>query len=458
MAQQFFYDGQIRRFITQFIRIISNFDVEFGKDRNGHKALQRVPVIYGDQSRQAASIIRGNSENALMNVPAIAVYVSALDYDRERLQEPTFVSKLNLRERAYDHDTGQYLDQQGDTFTVERLMPVPYKLTMKVDIWTSNTEQKLQIFEQFATLFNPGLEIQSTDNYIDWTSLSVVFLDSTNWDSRTVPTGAEEAISILTMQFSMPIWISTPAKVKKLGVVQRVLNNVYDSNGNIIDDAFSGSGSWLSSRAITLLNYGVLYSGNSLKLLEPTDQIIPEIHIRRKSTWEDLITEYGTLVNGTTQVRLQMTGSHHEIIGTVAYHPADPTQLLFTPFPDTLPANTIDAVDAIIDPFNVDVDQLNLLTPATGTRYLITNPIGNWGNNEGAVAWGGVAGAHFVANENDIIEYNGSHWTVAFNSEHENSVQYVTNLNTNVQYEWSNNQWTKSVEGIYGEGEWRIVL
>ena len=55
--QQFFYDGQIRRFIIQFIRMVSNFQIEFGKDRNGNITLQRVPVIYGDSSRQAAQKI-----------------------------------------------------------------------------------------------------------------------------------------------------------------------------------------------------------------------------------------------------------------------------------------------------------------------------------------------------------------------------------------------------------------
>jgi len=456
MAQQFFYDGQVRRFIEQFVRIVSNFQVEFGKDRNGTAALQRVPVIYGDQSRQAAAILRGNSENSLANVPAMAVYVSALDYDRERMQEPNFVSKMSLRERAYDPDTGEYLPYQGDTFTVERLMPVPYKLSIKLDIWTSNTQQKFQLFEQIATLFNPGLEIQSTDNYIDWTSLSVVFLDSTNFDSRTIPAGGDEAISVMTMNFSMPIWITTPAKVKKLGVIQRVLNGIYDPDGNLVDDVFSGDA--LSSKTITLLGYGVLYTGNTLKLIEPTDQIIPQIHIKSRKTWPTLIEQYGTLVSGTTQVRLSLTDSSHEIIGTVAYHPTDDTLLLFTPFQDTLPANTLDAVDAIIDPYTVNVDQFNLLSPETGTRYLILNPIGSYDNEEAADAWGGIDGALFVANANDIIEYDGTAWRVVFDSERENSVQYVTNLNTNIQYEWSNNQWTKSVEGIYGDGEWRIVL
>ena len=58
VESNFFYSGQIRKFIGQFIRMVSNLEVEFGKDRNGIVSLQRVPVIYGDQNRQAAQIVK----------------------------------------------------------------------------------------------------------------------------------------------------------------------------------------------------------------------------------------------------------------------------------------------------------------------------------------------------------------------------------------------------------------
>jgi hypothetical protein len=196
MAQQFFYDSQVRRFLTQFIRVVSGFQVEFGQNDAGQRVLQQVPVIYGDPSRQAAQILKVNSENMMNSVPAMSVYISALDYNREAMQDPTFISKINVHQRAYDPDTGGYLSGPGDAYTVERLMPVPYKLTLKLDIWTSNTEQKLQLIEQLAQLFNPSLELQSTDNYVDWGSLTVVELKSTVWDSRTIPAGADESISL----------------------------------------------------------------------------------------------------------------------------------------------------------------------------------------------------------------------------------------------------------------------
>jgi hypothetical protein len=122
------------------------------------------------------------------------------------------VGKLNIRERYYDPQTGDYSTTQGDVLTVDRLMPVPYKLTIKLDIWTSNTEQKLQLLEQLCILFNPALEIQSTDNYIDWTSISYVLLTDVQWSSRTVPLGTENPIDIATLTFEIPIFIRSNSK------------------------------------------------------------------------------------------------------------------------------------------------------------------------------------------------------------------------------------------------------
>ncbi len=173
---RFFYDGQIRRYITQFIRMFSNFSVEMGISSEGVRQYQTVPAYYGDMSRQVANIIRSNSENTAMSVPAISCFITGLGIDRDRTQEPYFVDKKSVRTRKVDPQTGEYTNEQGGMYTIERMMPTPFKMTMKADIWTSNLNQKLQLLEQIITMFNPSLEIQTTDNYFDWTSLSVVTL------------------------------------------------------------------------------------------------------------------------------------------------------------------------------------------------------------------------------------------------------------------------------------------
>ena len=452
MAQQFFYDAQIRRFLIQFMRIVSNFEVEFGKDRDGIRTLQRVPVYYGDPSRQAATILRSNSENVMNAVPAMSAYISGFVYDQTRMQEPNFVSKMSIRERQYDPETGLYNNQQGDTYTVERLMPVPYNLEVKLDIWTSNTEQKMQLIEQLAVLFNPSLEIQSTDNYIDWSSLSYVQLTNVSWTSRTVPAGTEEPIDVATLSFSMPIWISAPAKVKRLGVIQKFIGSIYDEQGAFSQDTVLAN--LVSRRYVTPLDYGLFYSGNQLQLLKPQEVVDGNdniISVAPPTTWKSVIEIYGTLITGTTEIRLSLpTGT--ELIGTIAYHPTDPYILLFDPFEDTQPSNTLMPVDAVINPQNIKVDS-NLLSPAAGTRYLLTDNIGSSGNVEGSVVWNDL-----VAYANDIIEYTGSVWQVVFDSANESNTEYVTNTLTGVQYRWTGSEWVKAVEGVYRGGEWSIII
>ena len=452
MAQQFFYDGQIRRFLVQFMRILSGFQVEFGKNADGVKTLQTVPIYYGDPSRQAATILRNNSENALNGVPAMSAYINALTYEQNRMQDPTHVGKINLRQRQYDVETGTYNDQQGDSYTVERLMPVPYKLQVKLDIWTSNTEQKMQIIEQIATLFNPSFEIQATDNYIDWTSLTFVQLGDVMWSSRVVPSSAEESIDIASLTFDMPIWITSPAKVKRLGVIQKFISSVYDEQGEFSEDTLLSN---LVARVkITPLDYGIFYTGNQMKLVKPEEVVSASGVITKvaptKETWEALIGVYGTLVTGTTELRLELdTGN--ELIGQIAYHPTDPTILLFTPTEDTLPLNTLTAVAKIINPINITVDS-SLTSPVTGTRYILTDHIGAEDNQNYSV-WGDV-----VAHTNDIIQYDGTRWIVVFDSDAYTNTEYVTNTNTGVQYRWTGSEWVKSVEGLYRGGEWSLAI
>lgn len=470
MAVQFSYDAQIRRFILQFIRMLSNFQVEFGQDRNGNTTLQTVPIYYGDVSRQAAMILRNNSENSLNAVPAMATYISGLAYDRDRVLNPSFEGTIRVREQIYDQDSQQYTGTQDGLYTVDRLMPAPYKLTMKVDVWTSNTEQKHQLFEQIAPLFNPALEIQNSDNYVDWGSLSAVFLTDVSYTNRTVPMGNDDStIDIMTMTFEMPIWISLPAKVKKMGVVAEIIASLYASNGDLSPDVVTTLEGLVSQQRFNPMNYEVVLDGNALTLYQvatDVDDVVNGV----KVPWGGLVNIYGKLTNGISQVRLRFnhTDGTHEIVGTVAYDPLDTYSLLFTPIASTLPTNTLPPVNAIIDPFKVSVDNTpfgttgnpngtqSLLTPAAGTRYLILNPIGD-PTSPPAVAWAGKAGTNLIAQANDIIQWNGSYWTVAFESVN-TSVQYVTNLNTTAQYYWNGEYWAKSVEGLYHAGDWSLVL
>jgi len=130
-------------------RMFSGFSVEFGRNEAGAVStgdtLYRVPVRYGDASRQAQVILQENSASNMPSTPLMTFYITALDFDRPRMQNPTYVDNKSIRQREYDQATGTYETTQGNAFQVERFMPAPYKLSINLDIWTSNTNQKMNM-------------------------------------------------------------------------------------------------------------------------------------------------------------------------------------------------------------------------------------------------------------------------------------------------------------------------
>ena len=461
-----FYDGQIRKFMTQFIRVLSNFSIELGKGKDGVVQLRQVPVTYGDMTRQVANIIRNNSENALQSAPKIAAYITALEYDRERMQNPYHIEKQHLKERNYNDATGQYDNTLGAGYTIEKVMPSPFRLNVNADIFTTNTDMKLQILEQILYLFNPDFEIQKSDNYIDWTSLSYIELKDKTFSSRTIPVGADTEIDVASISFSMPIWLSPPVKVSKLGVIQKIIMSVYDDDGGIAEGLIDGT--LISKSYITPNNYGLLLTGNQLRLLGSSGinvssggdgfytgaraegNLDPFEQFGQPLNWNILLNQYGKITNGLSQIKLEQENGN-EVVGTIATSALDETILLFSIDGDTIPQNTLTAVSKIINPLT-----FNPTNPTNGLRYLITNEIGDSTNTFDATAWGNLR-----ASVNDIIEYNSTtgKWGVVWDASNPDStLAYVTNLNTGIQYKWNGTTWVKSYEGIYIAGRWTLVL
>lgn len=440
----YFYDGQIRRYVTQFMRIFIGFQY-----KTGDGELRHVPVMYGDMSRQVAAIIKENSENKLPSVPRIACYISGLELDRSRLSDSTFVSKLNIRERNWENDSNGdqvYNSSQGGNYTVERLMPTPFNLSMKVDIWSSNVDQKLQLFEQIMVLFNPSLDIQTTDNYIDWTSLSVVELQNIIVTSRSIPQGTDSEFDIMTIEFKMPMYITPPAKVKKLGVIRNVIMNVFTETGDVLglDQLIYNQPGAQAVIKNTEMNYGVLLlksnngqdSDYDLSVLD-FSEVVRSIGYESpeksgdRIDWNQVLEIYGGYTAGISAVYfLQPSGN--EIKGTFVVNEVDPTFLLVTI--SDRPSNTVivstalptgkTTVDAVIDPYKFNPNETfnGIANIPAGTRYLILDDVNNSNSVSGNIsrptfyqydgpdAWKNLNGSDPVLLANSIIEWTGAYW------------------------------------------------
>jgi hypothetical protein len=456
MATQIhFYDSQVRRYLLQFVRMFSGFTVKTGKTMNDGVTdyYIRVPARYGDASRMASSILKNNSENIVNSAPFIACYVQSLDLDRNRMQDPSFEDTVAVNERKYDETTKKYVEQKGNSYNVKRMMPVPYSLIMVVDIWTSNTDQKLQLFEQIGVLFNPSLDIQTINNPIDWSSITTVEMTNITWTSRAIPAGLEDQIDIMTLTFQVPIWINPPAIVTRQNLVRNVINNMYIENNiaglDYSPDAFEffNDISKDSCVVVTPNNYAVsVFEDNGVVFVKPLANGNYDANI----TWSEVIANYGLLHDNTSRMRLKWHGDienlEEDIIGTIC-STSDPSLLIFNVDRDTLPVNTIPSVNRIIDQSVARPGFNGLPSAQVGQRYLCggddTDATSVWGINIGT---------------NDIIEYNGSAWVTSFDSSAYEGTAYVTNIYTLQQLKFVDKEWQDTFQGIYESGYWRLEL
>jgi hypothetical protein len=464
----FFYDGQTRRYLLQFMRIFSDIKIRVGPDANGLYSIQRVPILYGDPSTMVAQLIKGASENTMLPAPMFSAYIDNIKMAPKRRQDTQFVGKSSTVERGYDALTDVYNDQPGVRQDVEMYMPVPYDMTFKLDVWTTNTTMKLQIFEQIAIIFNPSIQLQQNSNILDWTSIFEVWLEDYTWTNRSIPQGGEIERDVMSFKFKVETWINPPAKLKRSGLIAEIVTRVFETSdvdelASKIDgiyDPFTCLAGLPMQIVTTEGNYRISVARNGLveeiTLLNEYGQVDPLL------SWQDLIQKYGQITPNITSIRLKLDPdldvTDLDIIGGIQQDPLQQNVLIFTPDLDTLPGNTISPILDIIDPTEVFPGN-GLPGALPGQRYLLTSE--DSAGEEPAIPpnvptspWG----QFIVAYPNDIIEYNGVAWVVIFDSQNSVGKTYVVNNSNSTQYTYDSatGEWTYTYYGIYQPGYWRI--
>lgn len=456
----YFYDRQFERYLLQFMRIFTEIKVSSTLE-NGSLELKRIPIVNGAMSRQVASILKGNSENTMISTPMFSAYIKEVELDPKRRAAPGYVNPIARTERAYNNITSSYQSDSGNKVTVERLMPVPYKVTFVLDILTSNMHSKMEILEQILSIFNPMLQLQSNSNVVDWSRLFEVELTRVNWSGTSLPVGTDDQKEIATLTFDAPIFINPPAKVKVSKLIQQIVTNVHLASTEGIDnsgavyDPFSFLQVPQTQVITTPKNYKVSigidgFPSNKLVLRKEFGTVETE------GNWKDLLEQYGG-VTDTTKIALRLSSNieddSDDIVGTISYDNTNGSLLNFVIDIDTLPT-TNNNVLGIINPKIVLPGSGAVAT--IGAKYIIDAegyhidepvilPNQGWGN--------------LIAYNNDIVEFNGSEWNVVFNSAEAANNTHVLNIQTNEFYTYfiQSKEWSYSFLGEYSPGYWRII-
>lgn len=213
---EFFYEEQLKRYALQFNAIFSGMVVQTGKTDKRDQAFLDVPIVYASMDRVAAAAATGHTQNKHIRLPMMSSNITGFDIATDRMKGTGSI------DRQVFVPLGGVLPD--DARVVRRRMAVPYDLTFDLHIYASNKDQQFQILEQIMPLFDPVLQIQTSESHLDTAKIVTVQLMSIN-NEENFPPGTESRQILTSIQFKVDAYITIPATVKN-DVVRQVFARV----------------------------------------------------------------------------------------------------------------------------------------------------------------------------------------------------------------------------------------
>jgi hypothetical protein len=175
--------------------------------------------------------------------------------------------------------------------------------------------------------------------------------------------------------------------------------------------------------------------------------------------WKPLLDHYSDYVETRINkiILKRKFGDPNGIIAAFVISNTEPNKLILTYDTDTIPAETISPIDAVIDP-TVKFPGHGLPTAVAGQRYLLADNLFYGGDDisEFGIAWA----VH--AHTNDVIEYDGSQWNVVFDSmgNDANDMQIIKSTASGKLFRWIPEEmsWELAIDGDYKPGTWKILF
>lgn len=228
--REYYYDQQLRRYLAQFMAIFADMQVQTGWRNDNEPKMIRTPIQHASKDRVVGFLKSEMTQNKPIRLPMFSAYISGVEIAADRRKGQTV-----HRRQSYMPAGGQFPD---DISVVEQRMPVPYRLNMELSVWASNQDQHYQLLEQILTLFNPEIQIQTSDEPFDWTKITSVTLQNIN-PEENVPIGTDRRFIRTSMNFEVIAYLSVPADVHNrfvhdINIRIAAVNNALDNNREVI--------------------------------------------------------------------------------------------------------------------------------------------------------------------------------------------------------------------------------
>jgi len=237
----FFYDAQLKRYLVQIGACFAGYQVMSGKQKDGLPRFRDIPLVMASQDRVVSHYLSGGQMNTVLSVPVFSLEVTGLKQKPESRRAPSHSEVVTYRERlpqgVSEGDMSTNTSGAGGTHDikqVERYMPVPYDLNIRLSLWASNMDEVFQVTEQLGQQFNDELDIQLSNSPLDWTYLTTLKFAGSFDFTKSVKDigggGGNDDYHIVNMEFSTVVNISPPAKVYNAQIIEEIHFNIREQD------------------------------------------------------------------------------------------------------------------------------------------------------------------------------------------------------------------------------------
>lgn len=196
----FYYDNQLKRYILHFMAVFSSLKVQ-----HEDSTIQDFSVRYSDADRVSEAILAGNTQNAVLSLPIGTCYLQDIAPAPHRAKGTATIRVTPI---------GYPGSLPSEVEYVYQVQPKPYDLRFTLKIMASNSNQMFQLTEQICSLFDPTMQIQTSNSHTDPASVVMIKLETINSESDP-QIGTERRRCVKSFNFLIEGWISTPIEIKK---------------------------------------------------------------------------------------------------------------------------------------------------------------------------------------------------------------------------------------------------
>ena len=223
MFGQHFYHKQIRNSVIAFGTIFNNISIKRLDSSGNPLQTIKIPLSYSPKEKFIARLeqqasLTGSDSKVAITLPRMAFDVVGYSYDPTR--------KLNKNQKITAVTTNADTTKLNSQYS-----PVPYDVSFELNIFTSNSDDGLQIIEQILPYFQPDYTVTMIENSTMDIKRDIPFvLENVDYEDTYAGSLTSTRRITYTIKFTAKIYLYGP--ISTSAIIKKVSADLYETTAD----------------------------------------------------------------------------------------------------------------------------------------------------------------------------------------------------------------------------------